>query len=196
MRAQNNYFCLNFSRNVKTYRELRESSKQLVSIDSLKIVSMSQTFKACIGRKFVAKTPEESENPIKWCIKKIHETEFPKKITQNSKELKHKKVYTEKRFILTNIGQKEAKNCLNAFQITVFSEILSESQLQSLYNGSHLESVVLFQIEETLEYVLLSFDKIQRPVPQLISDFNQYLLQFPENFRELFEGSNKRLNSN
>ena len=169
---------------MKTFNELKANESQLFSIDCLQIVSLSQTSESNIGRKYVCKTPNQSSKPIKWRLRRLRETNF-KKLSDNYEEVRDERLFTKKRQILANIGPKDDKNCLNPIVITLYLDIFDERELRSVYNGSHLESLVLLQIESS-EYILLSFDKICRPVPQLITDFSQYMLQFPQEFRELF----------
>lgn len=142
---------------------------------------MSGTSRVMIGRKFENRDANQSEDQFKWFVKNTDGKGFPKSDKYMATE---EKVFLTKRKIIPKMDSKVAKY----IEITVLLQLFNESQVQCLYNGSNLDSVVLRE-ESSNSYLMLSFGHIVfRPFPPLESELTQFLQLFPQQVIELFNG--------
>ena len=160
-------------------------NRKVFSIDCLQIVSISESKNTLIATKL-----ESNQESDKWIIREIHETNdvFINK-SKRFVESKSDRIYAQKRLILAKIGTNR-KSGFNPIDIIVNTRALTQQELNRVYNGSHLNRVVLLRISSS-DYILLSFDKIQSPIAikfDTYFGFNQFLRRFPEQIQALYKG--------
>ena len=159
----------------------------LFTIDSLQIYSLSNNFRQVYGRKFVAKGSEDVGQLIKWWTVQMHDQNhgtFSDKYYESKKDAQ----YCDGRKFMARIGSDFTERS-RPIEVHIYSNTLSEEEVNSVYNGSHLENVVLYK-SPLFGLTVLSFEKTLRPIPRIIlaSEFRQYLMQFPEEVQELYHG--------
>lgn len=182
--------CLIDSLNVKNYREWQtanESSQTFIVIDCIQIVSLTNRFKNIIGNKYVAKG-SDVRKAVKWNTIEIYDQK-KESFSDNYYVAKKECVHCDGRRFLARIGTQVSAKESQLIEVNVLLNTLSEREVDSIYNGSHLESVVLYK-STIFGLTLLSFEKTLRPVPRdiIASDFKQYLMQFPDEVQELYHG--------
>ncbi|CAG2179182.1 unnamed protein product, partial [Oppiella nova] len=189
------WFCLKYKNlsqkyHYKTYKEVNKSKSQLLSIDCLQIVSMSHPMRALIA-KLRTKDGEEE-----WKVRPLSDTNahFSSR-SLGSLGTSDDRIYANKRQLLVVVGKDWTKCALNPIQITINYMAFTDTEMAAIYNGSHLQKVVLMRYHST-DYMLLSFDKmcpsIRHAFP-LDRQFDAFLSQFPQEIQNLY---NDRLQSN
>jgi len=173
---------------------LQSNDKKLISIDFLQIVSFSSEYKSIIAAKFVRNNQNRDQN-YKWKLRKINETHkdlFAIK-SKSWTESKSDRVSVMKRKAFVKIGNDT--NCgLYPLEITFINDIFSQQQLEAIYCGSHLESVVLLQVSPNV-YQMLSFNKISRKIQHILNPTNKldfqshFLSRFPSEIQHLYNGT-------
>ncbi|CAG2180394.1 unnamed protein product, partial [Oppiella nova] len=165
------WFCLKYKNlsqkyHYKTYKEVNKSKSQLLSIDCLQIVSMSHPMKALIA-KLRTKDGEDE-----WKVRPLSDTNahFSSRslgsvgtsddhFCSRSLGTSDDRIYANKRQLLVVVGKDWTKCALNPIQITINYMAFTDTEMAAIYNGSHLQKVVLMRYHST-DYMLLSFDKM------------------------------------
>ncbi|XP_054159663.1 uncharacterized protein LOC128957873 [Oppia nitens] len=175
---------------VKKYEDLMTFPFQVLSLESLQIVSISEPLKTVIATKVVATDERNCDEPIKWIVRQFNETN--EKFENHSERYVESigdRIYAIKRQFKARVGT-NGDSCLNPIEITANYYAFTLPEIHCLYNGSHLQIPVLLKSKSSSGYFLLSFDKFCFPTEHkfgLNNEFKQFLTQFPQQIQLLYE---------